>query len=148
MQNADFARMGVMHRNTYLPANRMLEATMKIKGDRSESPLFFAGQLTGVEGYTESTAMGHIAGANAARLARGEDLVTMPRGTMMGALAHYITTKEGTLQPINSNWGLVPAVPKKENGRRLTKPERRRRQAETALDTLEEFLGAGVGVAG
>ena len=144
MQNADFARMGVMHRNTYLPANRMLDATMKIRDSLSEAPLFFAGQLTGVEGYTESTAMGHLAGTNAARLARGEEPVVMPEGTMMGALAHYITTKEGTLQPINSNWGLVPSVPKKENGRRLTKPERRRRQAETALDALREFMGVGV----
>jgi methylenetetrahydrofolate--tRNA-(uracil-5-)-methyltransferase len=139
MENADFARMGVMHRNTYLPSNRMLEATMRIRvGDE---PLFFAGQLTGVEGYVESTAMGHIAGTNVARIARGENPMTMPRGTMMGALAHYITTKEGTLQPINSNWGLVPAVPKKENGKRLSKPERRQRQAQTALGVLEAFLG-------
>jgi len=144
MQNAEFARMGVMHRNTYLPANRMLEATMKIRGALSEAPLFFAGQLTGVEGYTESTAMGHLAGTNAARLARGEEPVTMPEGTMIGALARYITTKEGTLQPINSNWGLVPPVPKKENGRRLTKPERRRRQAQAALENLDAFLGAPV----
>ena len=148
MQNADFARMGVMHRNTYLPANRMLDATMKIRDSLSEAPLFFAGQLTGVEGYTESTAMGHLAGTNAARLARGEEPLIMPQGTMMGALAHYITTKEGTLQPINSNWGLVPPVPKKENGRRLTKPERRRRQAETALAALDAFVGAEAGVAG
>jgi methylenetetrahydrofolate--tRNA-(uracil-5-)-methyltransferase len=144
MQNADFARMGVMHRNTYLPANRMLDATMRIRNTLSDAPLFFAGQLTGVEGYTESTAMGHLAGTNAARLARGEEPAVMPEGTMMGALAHYITTKEGTLQPINSNWGLVPSVPKKENGRRLTKPERRRRQAEMALDALQGFVGVGV----
>jgi methylenetetrahydrofolate--tRNA-(uracil-5-)-methyltransferase len=144
MQNADFARMGVMHRNTYLPANRMLDATMKIRDSLSDAPLFFAGQLTGVEGYTESTAMGHLAGTNAARLARGEEPLVMPEDTMMGALAHYITTKEGTLQPINSNWGLVPSVPKKENGRRLTKPERRRRQAEMALDALQGFSGVRV----
>ena len=142
MQNADFARMGVMHRNTYLPANRMLDATMKIRGALSDAPLFFAGQLTGVEGYTESAAMGHLAGTNAARLARGEEPIVMPEGTMMGALAHYITTKEGTLQPINSNWGLVPSVPKKENGKRLTKPERRRRQAEMALAALDAFVVA------
>ena len=140
--NADFARMGVMHRNTYLPSNHMLEATMRIRGDLSTDPLFFAGQLTGVEGYAESTAMGLVAGTNAARLARGEDPITMPRGTMMGALAHYVTTKEGTLQPINSNWGLVPTVPKKENGRRLSKPERRQRQAQTALSALDEFMNA------
>jgi methylenetetrahydrofolate--tRNA-(uracil-5-)-methyltransferase len=139
MEKADFARMGVMHRNTYLPSNRMLEATMCIR--TGDEPLFFAGQLTGVEGYVESTAMGHIAGTNAARLARDEEPITMPHGTMMGALAHYITTKEGTLQPINSNWGLVPAAPKRENGRRLSKPERRARQAQMALAILEEFLG-------
>ena len=148
MENADFARMGVMHRNTYLPANRMLEATMKIRGELSEAPLLFAGQLTGVEGYTESTAMGHIAGTNAARLVRGEEPLTMPQGTMMGALAHYITTKEGTLQPINSNWGLVPAVPKKENGRRLAKPERRQRQARMALDEFLDSRGVRQPVVG
>ncbi len=142
LEKADFARMGVMHRNTYLPSNRMLEATMRIRV--GYEPLFFAGQLTGVEGYVESTAMGHIAGANAARIARGEEPIEMPRGTMMGALAHYITTKEGTLQPINSNWGLVPPVSKKENGKRLSKPERRQRQARTALAVLEEFVGARI----
>ena len=146
LEKADFARMGVMHRNTYLPSNRMLEATMRIKtGDK---PLFFAGQLTGVEGYVESTAMGHIAGANAARIARGEEPIEMPRGTMMGALSHYITTKGGTLQPINSNWGLLPPVPKKENGKRLSKPERRQRQARTALTVLEDFVGARIRAAG
>src|SRR5215218_8566453 len=141
LEKAEFARMGVMHRNTYRPSNRMLDATMRI---RTGEPFFFAGQLTGVEGYVESTAMGHIAGTNAARLARGEEPITMPRGTMMGALAHYITTKEGTLQPINSNWGLVPTVPKKENGRRLSKPERRQRQARMALSTLGEFMREGI----
>src|SRR3712207_5182481 len=143
LESADFARMGVMHRNTYLPSNRILEATMRIRS--GDEPLFFAGQLTGVEGYVESTAMGHIAGTNAARTARGEDPVEMPRGTMMGALAHYITTKEGTLQPINSNWGLVPPVPKKEGGRRLSKPQRRQRQARMALAVLKEFVGARIG---
>src|SRR5215208_5580190 len=146
LEKADFARMGVMHRNTYLPSNRMLEATMRIRSDLGGGPLFFAGQLTGVEGDVESTAMGYIAGTNAARLARGEEPIAMPRGTMMGALAHYIITKEGTLQPINSNWGLVPTVPKRENGKRLTKPERRQRQARKALAVLEEFVGAWVEV--
>jgi methylenetetrahydrofolate--tRNA-(uracil-5-)-methyltransferase len=121
----------------------MLEASMRIREHLSDKPLFFAGQLTGVEGYVESTAMGHIAGTNAARLARGEEPVTLPRGTMMGALAHYITTKDGTLQPINSNWGLVPSVPKRENGKRLSKPERRQRQANAALAVLDAFMREG-----
>jgi methylenetetrahydrofolate--tRNA-(uracil-5-)-methyltransferase len=137
MQDADFARMGVMHRNTYLPSNEMLDPTMRLRG---AGALFFAGQLTGVEGYVESAAMGHIAGTNAARIAQGEEPVEMPRGTMIGALAHYITVKDGILQPINSNWGIVPPAPKKENGKRLTKPERRRRQAEAALAELEGFV--------
>ncbi|CAA9496860.1 MAG: Methylenetetrahydrofolate--tRNA-(uracil-5-)-methyltransferase TrmFO [uncultured Rubrobacteraceae bacterium] len=141
LENADFARMGVMHRNTYLPSNKMLEPTMRLRGN---DRLFFAGQLTGVEGYTESTAMGHIAGTNAARVARGLDPIELPQGTMMGALAHYITVKDGTLQPINSNWGLVPSVPKKEDGKRLTKPERRQRQARMALAELDEFLASPV----
>lgn len=145
LENADFARMGVMHRNTYLRSNHMLQATMRV---RSGEPVFFAGQLTGVEGYVESTAMGLIAGTNAARLARGEEPVELPRDTMIGALANYITVKEGTLQPINSNWGLVPTVPKKENGRRLSKPERRERQARMALRALEEFMRVGVEAAG
>jgi methylenetetrahydrofolate--tRNA-(uracil-5-)-methyltransferase len=137
LENADFARMGVMHRNTFLPANRMLSPTMRLRD--SERPLFFAGQLTGVEGYTESTAMGLIAGTNAARLARGREPISWPAGTMMGALADYITTKEGKLEPINSNWGLLSAAPKRENGRRLSRPERRERQAALALAVLDEF---------
>ncbi len=145
MENADFARMGVMHRNTYLRSNEMLEATMRV---RSGDPVFFAGQLTGVEGYVESTAMGLIAGLNAARLASGEESINLPQATMIGALANYITVKEGTLQPINSNWGLVPAAPKKEDGRRLSKPDRRERQAHMALEELEKYLGKKVQVAG
>ena len=138
MENAEFARMGVMHRNTYLPSNRILDATMRV---RTGEPMFFAGQLTGVEGYVESTAMGYIAGTNAARLARGKEPIEMPRCTMIGELAHYITVKDGTLQPINSNWGLVPAAPKRENGCWLSKPERRGRQARMALAALESFIG-------
>jgi methylenetetrahydrofolate--tRNA-(uracil-5-)-methyltransferase len=137
LENAEFARMGVMHRNTYLPSNTMLEPTMRLRGSET---LHFAGQLTGVEGYVESTAMGYIAGTNAARSARGLDPIELPRDTMTGALAHYITVKDGTLQPINSNWGLVPAAPKRENGRRISKPERRERQAQMALDRLDGFV--------
>jgi methylenetetrahydrofolate--tRNA-(uracil-5-)-methyltransferase len=148
LENADFARMGVMHRNTYLRSNHMLSETMRVRSSVSDAPVFFAGQLTGVEGYTESTAMGLVAGRNAARLSRGEEPVRMPRDTMIGALAHYITTKDGTLQPINSNWGLVPAAPKKEGGRRLSKPDRRERQARMALAALDEYLRERVGAVG
>ena len=141
LEDAEFARMGVMHRNTYLRSNHILDATMRV---RSGEPLFFAGQLTGVEGYVESTAMGLVAGSNAARLARDEEQIQLPKDTMIGALSQYITTKDGVLQPINSNWGLVPAAPKRENGRRLGRAERRARQSRMALDALDNFLGVTV----
>ncbi|CAN5161461.1 FADH(2)-oxidizing methylenetetrahydrofolate--tRNA-(uracil(54)-C(5))-methyltransferase TrmFO [soil metagenome] len=145
LENAEFARMGVMHRNTYLPSNRMLTETMRVRS--GDAPLYFAGQLTGVEGYTESSAMGLIAGINAARTAKGEEEVRLPEETMIGALSRYITVKDGTLQPINSNWGLVPTAPKKENGRRLSKPERRERQSEMALTQLDRFTSESSAVA-
>ena len=66
---------------------------------------------------------------------------------MIGALAHYITVKDGTLQPINSNWGLVPAAPKKEGGKRLSKPDRRERQSEMALAALDRFIAGSAAVA-
>ncbi|MGI8649548.1 MAG: methylenetetrahydrofolate--tRNA-(uracil(54)-C(5))-methyltransferase (FADH(2)-oxidizing) TrmFO [Rubrobacter sp.] len=144
LEKAEFARMGVMHRNTYVPANRMLDRTMKVRDEITEAPLYVAGQLTGVEGYVESTAMGLIAGMNVARRVKGESPFVLPKETMTGALAGYITTKEGTLQPINSNWGLVPTVPKKEGKRRVPKQERRLRQAEAALSVLDGFLSGKV----
>lgn len=144
LENADFARMGVMHRNTYVPANRMLDRAMKVRDSITTAPLYIAGQLTGVEGYIESTAMGLVAGMNVARRVKEEAPFVLPKETMVGALAEYITTKEGTLQPINSNWGLLPTVPKKEGKRRVPKQERRARQAEAALDVLDTFLSGRV----
>ena len=100
--------------------------------------IFFAGQMTGVEGYVESAASGLMAGVNAARIAAGKSPVTFPCMTCHGALAHYITTCEPTnFQPMNINFGLLP--PLTDLPRRTRKPQRKLLLAENALETLEHF---------
>ncbi len=108
LENVNIVRYGVMHRNTYINSPQILSPTLQT---RSRPDLFFAGQITGTEGYTESIATGMLAGINAARHANGQPLITMPPETMLGALTHYITNPEHkNFQPINSNWGIVPPV--------------------------------------
>ena len=116
LRNAEFLRHGVMHRNTYLDASRVLLPSMQAK---KIPDVLFAGQLCGVEGYVESTATGWLAGHNAARIALGREPLVMPVETMMGALAKYICTpRAGPLQPMNSNWGLLPPVEVRVRGKR------------------------------
>ncbi len=106
---AEFVRYGVMHKNMYLKSPKFLEPTFKA-GFRED--LWFAGQITGVEGYVESAATGIMAAINAARWLRGEALVVWPHQTMMGALAHYVThTNPEHFQPMNANFGLLPDPP-------------------------------------
>jgi methylenetetrahydrofolate--tRNA-(uracil-5-)-methyltransferase len=98
-----------MHRNTFIMAPRLLRETLEFRGD---SGVFFAGQLTGVEGYLESAATGLLAGINAARLARGESPISPPVSTMLGALLRYLThSAPDTFQPINANFGVLPRLP-------------------------------------
>lgn len=109
MTNAEFLRLGSMHRNTFLDSPRVLQPTLQL---RCDSRIFIAGQLTGTEGYLESTATGWIAGNNAARLWRGLEPVVPPATTMLGSLLRAITdeTKEN-FQPLNSNLGVLPPLP-------------------------------------
>nr|WP_123809255.1 FADH(2)-oxidizing methylenetetrahydrofolate--tRNA-(uracil(54)-C(5))-methyltransferase TrmFO [Kyrpidia tusciae] len=136
LEEAEFARFGVMHRNTYLNSPRLLLPTYQT---RRRKTLFFAGQITGVEGYVESAASGLIAGINAGRLARGEDPLTWPPETAMGSLARYITEADpDNFQPMNATFGLLPPLnpPVREKARRhLAASER-------ALATLAAFMGA------
>src|SRR6202011_975310 len=88
LQNAEFVRLGQMHRNTYINSPALLLPTLQL---RSEARVLFAGQISGVEGYAESIATGLMAGRNAAALVRGEELAALPRETAMGSLCHYIT---------------------------------------------------------
>ena len=111
LENAEFVRYGVMHRNSFMNSPELLEPTYQ---SRKDSRIFFAGQMTGVEGYVESAASGLIAGINAARLAKGEELVVFPRETAMGSMAYYITHAEGKhFQPMNANFGLFPELPER-----------------------------------
>lgn len=120
LENADIVRYGVMHRNTYLNAPRLLTETLEFK---DHPGLFTAGVLGGTEGYLESSATGWLAGLNAARKALGQGPALPPETSMLGALARYLATANpDNFQPMNVNWGLVPAIPRK---RRQTKKEQR-----------------------
>lgn len=123
LENAVIARYGVMHRNTFINSPKLLNPTLQT---RSREDLFFAGQLTGTEGYTESIASGLLAGINMARYLKGEQLLTLPATTILGALTHYITNPEhDKFQPINSNWGILDSIelPKKERKNKKLKAE-------------------------
>lgn len=133
LEQAEFVRYGVMHRNTYLDAPEVIEPTYEAKARRG---LFLAGQLTGVEGYLESTVSGLVAGINAARCLRGRPPVVFPEETLTGALARFITTPRPQVQPMNANFGLLPPLEHRPPGQ----AERRQRLEERALARLEEFL--------
>ena len=105
LENANILRYGVMHRNTFINSPEVLYPTLQCK---KRADLFFAGQLTGTEGYTESIATGMLAGINMAKFLKQESLIELPSITMLGALTHYISdSSQKHFQPINSNWGIV-----------------------------------------
>jgi methylenetetrahydrofolate--tRNA-(uracil-5-)-methyltransferase len=133
LERAEFARLGSMHRNTFINAPALLLPTFQFRG---EERLLFAGQITGVEGYVESAASGLLAGINAARIARGEVPLVPPRDTAMGALSGHITEADPAhFQPMNINYGLFPPLPG-----RVKKKERRGIMAQRALDSLEQWI--------
>ncbi len=108
LQNAEFVRLGQMHRNTFINSPVLLHPTLQF---RERVDLFFAGQITGTEGYVGSAMGGLVAGINLVRLLRGEPLLTLPRTTMTGALLHYITHAEPEeFQPMKANMGLLPEL--------------------------------------
>ncbi|HDD52838.1 MAG TPA: FADH(2)-oxidizing methylenetetrahydrofolate--tRNA-(uracil(54)-C(5))-methyltransferase TrmFO [Thermosulfidibacter takaii] len=125
LEEAEFARFGSIHRNTYINSPRLLEPSLAFKGDME---LFFAGQITGVEGYMESAASGILVGINAARVVRGEEPVVPPATTMLGALVRYITSADPEdFQPMNANFGLLPSLtspPKRKKERKMAYSER------------------------
>lgn len=111
LENAEFVRYGVMHRNSFMNSPELLKPTYQ---STKREDLFFAGQMTGVEGYVESAASGLLAGINAARLAKELEPVTLPQETAMGSMAYYITHAEGkNFQPMNANYGLFPELPER-----------------------------------
>lgn len=131
LENAQFVRYGVMHRNSYICSPIYLKPTFQYK---EREDLFFAGQMTGVEGYVESACSGIIAGLNMARLLQGKEPHVFSNQTVMGALAHYIThTSSENFQPMKANFGILPELDFKHK-----KKERKMLYAKRALETLEK----------
>ena len=148
LENANIVRYGVMHRNTFINSSQILNQTLET---RKREGLFFAGQITGTEGYTESIATGMLAGINMARRIQGKELLKLPRETMLGAITFYITDKahlehissrDGALrylppQPINSNWGILA---KPQNKLPRDKKLKNELLAKRSLEYLQNFV--------
>lgn len=135
LENAEFVRYGVMHRNSYMDSPNLLKQTFQ---SRKQENLFFAGQMTGVEGYVESAASGLVAGINAARLFKGEEEIIFPQTTAIGALPYYIThTDSKHFQPMNVTFGIVKEL---EGPRIRDKKERYTKVAERALEDLSQII--------
>jgi methylenetetrahydrofolate--tRNA-(uracil-5-)-methyltransferase len=135
LENAEFLRYGQMHRNTFVYSPGLLEPTMQFK---SRLDLFFAGQITGVEGYAGNIASGLLAGINAARMIEGLPLLVLPKTTMVGALMHYVThAAAADFQPMKSNFGIFPALYPKQ---RMNKKQRAAAYSERALNDLRQYM--------
>ncbi len=135
LENAEFVRFGVMHRNSFINSPKLLNGDFSV---RNRPKLFFAGQITGVEGYMESAASGIMAGLNLARRIKGENTIILPPETMTGALARYISDETVTdFQPMGANMGILPELPE----RIKNKQERYGAIAERALSFLEARPG-------
>ena len=130
LEHAEFLRYGVMHRNTFLHSPGFLDETYQVI---SRPGLYFAGQLTGVEGYVESAASGMVAGISLARRMLGLSAVDFTRRTAIGALAHHVSGATGDFQPMNANFGLIEPCER----RIRNKQERYGAIAARALDTIE-----------
>ncbi|NLA76946.1 MAG: methylenetetrahydrofolate--tRNA-(uracil(54)-C(5))-methyltransferase (FADH(2)-oxidizing) TrmFO, partial [Clostridiales bacterium] len=135
LKNAEFVRYGVMHRNTFINSPKLLNADY---GMRENSRLFFAGQITGVEGYMESAGSGILAGINAARRIEGKEAFVLPVTTMLGALAAHVSTKRETddFQPMGAAFGLLPALGEKIRDKR----ERYEALSKRSLEILEREI--------
>lgn len=133
LENVEIVRYGVMHRNTFINSPNVLSSTYQLK---AKPTILFAGQMTGVEGYVESAGSGLMAGINAARLAKGEKPVRLPKETALGSMSRYITeANPNNFQPMNINFGLFPDL-----GERIkVKSERAEKHAARALEALQQF---------
>ena len=138
LERAEFLQYGQIHRNTYIRAPRVLAPTMQM---RARPAVFFAGQISGVEGYVESVATGWLAGVNAARLLAGRELVTAPSRTATGALARYVSQAEtDNYQPVNITFALLEPLAEQERKRFRRKRERHERQVALALQEWDDWL--------
>ena len=141
LANAEFARYGVMHRNTFLDSPRLLDACFRLRKDEN---IFFAGQITGVEGYMESAASGLLAGIHLAREMLGKPQLRLPATTMLGALSAYISDESiRDFQPMGANMGILPSLPEKVKGKQErygVLAERSLKDLQRAISITEELL--------
>ncbi len=138
MENAEFLQFGQIHRNTFINSPKILGETLQTKQNQK---LFFAGQITGVEGYVESVGTGWLAGLNAARILRNEELITAPPSSAIGALCRYVSNVETkNFQPVNITFGLLEELPLELRKKYRNKRERHAVQVEMALRDWDEWL--------
>ena len=136
LENVNIVRYGVMHRNTFINSPKVLNPTLQL---RKNPNIFFAGQITGTEGYTESIASGLLAGINMAKYVNEQDLIELPQETILGALTHYITFEGHTsFQPINSNWGILSEM-EMDKKTRKNKKLKNELLAKRALETINAY---------
>ena len=139
LENAEFLQFGQIHRNTFINSPKILDETL---ATRKNPKLFFAGQITGVEGYVESVGTGWLAGINAARLLRREDMLTTPQTSAIGALCRYVSNVETkNFQPVNITFGLLEPLPVELRKKHRNKRDRHHIQVERALSDWDEFVG-------
>ncbi|HEY6329985.1 MAG TPA: FAD-dependent oxidoreductase, partial [Blastocatellia bacterium] len=140
LERAEFMRFGQIHRNTFICAPALMRGTLQM---RTDDRIFFAGQISGVEGYVEAIATGLMAGVNAAHLALGLPIDAAPRRTAFGSLAHYISTAPaGNFQPMNITFALLPPLDAADSSRLKRKSDRRRLQVELALKDFDRWQAA------
>lgn len=138
LENAEFLQYGQIHRNTFINSPKILRETLQT---RKNPKLFFAGQITGVEGYIESVGTGWLAGLNAARLSQDKEPLTAPHTSAIGALCRYVSNVETkNFQPVNITFGLLAPLPKKLHEKYRNKRERHKIQVENALQDWDEWL--------
>ena len=130
LENADFIKYGVMHRNTYINSSYLLDNTYNL---RKIANIYFAGQITGVEGYVESISSGLVAGINAVKKLKNEEKIEFSNYTMIGALAKYISTENDKFQPMNANFGIVPELGERIKDKKL----KYQKLADRALEHLK-----------
>ena len=134
LENAEFVKYGRMHKNTYINSPQILNATYQTK---KYPNIFFAGQITGVEGYVESSASGIYAAINMLRYLKGEELLVFPKETIMGSMANYISIPHTDFQPMNANFGIVPEL---DSNVKIKKKDRKLLYGERAVNTMKEFI--------
>ncbi len=130
LKNAEFAKLGSLHRNTFINSPKVLNGFLQMKNRKN---IFFAGQITGVEGYMASAASGIYVGMNVALMLNGKDMLSLPKESMLGGLINYVSEKDGEFQPMSENFGFISV------GKIRNKKEKRKKQAEIAINNIKQW---------